>query len=139
MQHLFMMPQARSAILSAEPTNSRHEETLRELQRMFAYLLVSVSKLNQTFRRSSAYRKIWFQESERKAYNPKSFCKVYQMDHKPLNTGEQKDMAEFFIDVVSKLEEMSPELRSLVKSLFGGIISNNVVSLVSSSFQQLGP
>ncbi|XP_052133303.1 ubiquitin carboxyl-terminal hydrolase puf isoform X2 [Frankliniella occidentalis] len=107
MQHLYMMPQARTSILGAVPTDSKHEQTLRELQRMFAYLL----------------------ESERKAYNPRSFCKVYTMDHQPLNTGEQKDMAEFFIDLVSKLEEMTPELKKLVKSLFGGVISNNVVSL----------
>lgn len=52
------------------------------------------------------------------------------MDHQPLNTAEQKDMAEFFIDLVSKLEEMTPELKELVKNLFGGVISNNVVSLV---------
>ena len=52
------------------------------------------------------------------------------MDHQPLNTGEQKDMAEFFIDVVSKLEEMTPELQKLVKTLFCGVTSNNVVSLV---------
>lgn len=122
MQHLYMMPFARAAILAAnkEPGEdggydgamSRHEPTLRELQRMFAYLM----------------------ESERKAYNPRGFCKVYQMDHKPLNTGEQKDMAEFFIDLVSKLEEMSPELRSLVRSLFCGVTSNNVVSLVSAAY-----
>ncbi|XP_063231242.1 ubiquitin carboxyl-terminal hydrolase 34 isoform X2 [Bacillus rossius redtenbacheri] len=108
MQHLYMMPQARSSILRARcDASSKHEHTLRELQRMFAYLL----------------------ESERKAYNPRSFCKVYTMDHQPLNTGEQKDMAEFFIDLVSKLEEMTPELKKLVKTLFGGVISNNVVSL----------
>jgi len=57
------------------------------------------------------------------------------MDHQPLNTGEQKDMAEFFIDLVSKLEEMTPELKNLVKTLFGGVISNNVVSLVSDLMQ----
>lgn len=74
---------------------------------------------------------IFYQESERKTYNPRSFCKVYTMDHQPLNTAEQKDMAEFFIDLVSKLEEMTPELKELVKNLFGGVISNNVVSLVS--------
>ncbi|XP_039283222.1 ubiquitin carboxyl-terminal hydrolase 34 isoform X3 [Nilaparvata lugens] len=108
MQHLYMMPQARLEILRAQcdPT-SKHQLTLHELQRMFAYLL----------------------ESERKAYNPRSFCKVYTMDHQPLNTGEQKDMAEFFIDLVSKLEEMTPELKKLVKTLFGGVISNNVLSL----------
>jgi len=49
-------------------------------------------------------------ESERKMYNPQSFCKVYTMDHQPLNTGEQKDMTEFFTDLITKLEEMGPEL-----------------------------
>ncbi|CAD6995071.1 unnamed protein product [Ceratitis capitata] len=107
-QHLYMMPQARAAILNVPPTGAqKHGPTLLELQRMFAYLL----------------------ESERKAYNPRSFCRVYQMDHQPLNTGEQKDMAEFFIDLVSKLEEMTPELKDLVKRLFCGTLSNNVVSL----------
>ncbi|XP_037090627.1 ubiquitin carboxyl-terminal hydrolase puf-like, partial [Pollicipes pollicipes] len=108
MQHLYMMPQARASILQAPVDNKcEHGMTLRELQRMFAYLM----------------------ESERKAYNPRSFCKVYTMDHRPLNTGEQKDMAEFFIDLVSKLEEMTPELKRLVKQLFCGQITNNVVSL----------
>lgn len=62
---------------------------------------------------------------------------MYTMDHQPLNTAEQKDMAEFFIDLVSKLEEMTTELKELVKNLFGGVISNNVVSLVrfSQKFQ----
>lgn len=43
-------------------------------------------------------------------------------------------MAEFFIDLVSKLEEMTPELKKLVKTLFCGVLSNNVVSLVSVMF-----
>ncbi|KAK9875298.1 hypothetical protein WA026_007696 [Henosepilachna vigintioctopunctata] len=107
MQHLYMMPQTRASILAADTEKSKHESTLKELQRMFAYLL----------------------ESERKAYNPRSFCKVYTMDHQPLNTAEQKDMAEFFIDLVSKLEEMTPQLKDVIKNLFCGIISNNVVSL----------
>lgn len=108
-QHLFMTPQTRDAILSISTDPQKHKATLYELQRMFAYLM----------------------ESERKAYCPRSFCRVYQMDHQPLNTGEQKDMAEFFIDLVSKLEEMTPELKTLVKRVFCGVISNNVVSLVS--------
>ena len=42
MQHLYMMPQARTSILRAKcDNNSKHAHTLRELQRMFAYLLVS--------------------------------------------------------------------------------------------------
>ena len=32
------------------------------------------------------------------------------MDKQPLNTGEQKDMTEFFTDLISKMEEMSPSL-----------------------------
>lgn len=43
MQHLYMMPQARASILSADTDEAKHESTLKELQRMFAYLLVSIS------------------------------------------------------------------------------------------------
>uniref|UniRef100_A0A4W3GN70 Ubiquitin carboxyl-terminal hydrolase 34 n=1 Tax=Callorhinchus milii TaxID=7868 RepID=A0A4W3GN70_CALMI len=64
-----------------------------------------------------------------KSYNPRPFCKTYTMDKQPLNTGEQKDMTEFFTDLITKIEEMSPDLKNTVKSLFGGIITNNVVSL----------
>lgn len=32
------------------------------------------------------------------------------MDKQPLNTGEQKDMTEFFTDLITKIEEMSQEL-----------------------------
>ena len=47
MQHLYMMPQARTSILRAKcDNNSKHEHTLRELQRMFAYLLVSGNKIH---------------------------------------------------------------------------------------------
>ncbi|KAL3873492.1 hypothetical protein ACJMK2_036602 [Sinanodonta woodiana] len=108
MQHLYMIPQARQSVLQAKHSSqTKHEGTLVELQKMFAYL----------------------QESERKAYNPRGFCKAYTMDKQPLNTGEQKDMTEFFIDLITKLEEMSFEMKKLVKSLFGGVITNNVVSL----------
>lgn len=107
-QQLYMIPAARDGILtSSVGDGGKHPMTLQELQRMFAYL----------------------RDSERKAYNPLSFCKTYEMDHQPLNTGEQKDMAEFFIDLLSKMEEMSPELKNVVKKLFCGTLTNNVVSL----------
>lgn len=35
------------------------------------------------------------------------------MDKQPLNTGEQKDMTEFFTDLITKIEEMSQELVSI--------------------------
>ena len=107
-QQLYMIPQARACVLRSQLLNeAKHKSTLQELQKMFAYL----------------------RESERKAYNPLSFCKTYQMDHQTLNTGEQKDMAEFFIDLLSKMEDMSPDLKTIVKKLFCGTLTNNVVSL----------
>ena len=108
LQHLFMIPDVRKTVLAASVSDEiKHEQILYELQRMFAAL----------------------QESERKSYSPRSFCKVYTMDHELLNTGEQKDMTEFFTDLISKFEEMSEDLKNMVKTLFGGTLSNNVVSL----------
>ena len=66
-QQLYMIPAARDGILtSSVGDGGKHPMTLQELQRMFAYL----------------------RDSERKAYNPLSFCKTYEMDHQPLNTGK---------------------------------------------------
>lgn len=108
MQHLFMLTEVRNCIVSTHLSSViKHESILRELQKMFIFL----------------------QESERKAYSPKSFCKVYTMDHQPLNICEQKDMTEFFTDVISKLEEMTIDLKDVVKRNFRGLQSNNVVSL----------
>jgi hypothetical protein len=36
---------------------------------------------------------------------------------------------EFFIDLVSKMEDMTPDTKGVVKSLFSGTLTNNVVSL----------
>lgn len=84
-QQLFMIPIARKAILEAPLSrDNKHHPILKEVQKMFANLQCSL----------------------RKAYNPRSFCKTYTMDKQPLNTGEQRDMTEFFTDFVSKLEEM---------------------------------
>ncbi len=89
MQHLYMINEAPIKILNAKVSieGKRYENMLSELPKIFAYLL----------------------ESERKSYNPKNFCKVYTKDNKPLNTAEQKDMTEFITDLISKIEEMSPE------------------------------
>uniref|UniRef100_A0A8C7W9I2 Ubiquitin carboxyl-terminal hydrolase 34 n=1 Tax=Oncorhynchus mykiss TaxID=8022 RepID=A0A8C7W9I2_ONCMY len=99
-QQLYMIPEARQAVFTAKVS-----------------LLNTVLLLRPLF------------ESERKAYNPRPFCKTYTMDKQPLNTGEQKDMTEFFTDLITKIEEMSQDLKNTVKTLFGGVITNNVVSL----------
>lgn len=99
-------------------------------------------------------------DSERHAYNTVSFCGHYSMDKKPLNTNEQKDMSEFFTDLVSNLEECVPcehpltaaqaqaqvvpghpdFLRHTMRYLFNGVITNLVLSLecphVSRSFEE---
>ncbi|KAK6998655.1 ubiquitin carboxyl-terminal hydrolase 34-like isoform X2, partial [Biomphalaria glabrata] len=118
-QQLFMIPRLRQSILQFQADDSGpHAAMMMELQRMFAYL----------------------QESERRAYNPKSFCKTYTMDRCPLNTGEQKDMQEFFTDIITKLEETSSEMKTVIKEMFGGETTNNVVSLdcshVSRTFEE---
>uniref|UniRef100_A0A1I8I8U7 USP domain-containing protein n=1 Tax=Macrostomum lignano TaxID=282301 RepID=A0A1I8I8U7_9PLAT len=105
LQHLFMIPQAREALLQAcNPV--KHAEILAELKKLFAFL----------------------QESQRRALNPRGFCRVYSMNRQSLNTGEQKDMTEFFNDLIAKLEEMTPELKTAVKDLFCGVLTNSVVS-----------
>ena len=121
MQQLYMIKEARECILKSKPLSlctkedeisskcmPKYDKILSELKRMFAYL----------------------QESEKKAYNPREFCKVYTMNQQPLNTAEQKDMQEFFTDLISKLESTSNvELKDLIKQLFGGTITNLVISL----------
>lgn len=55
MQQLFMIKEARQCILNTSQVgNGKYDQMLHELKRMFAYL----------------------QESQRKAYNPREFCKV---------------------------------------------------------------
>ncbi|XP_076442216.1 ubiquitin carboxyl-terminal hydrolase 34-like isoform X2 [Babylonia areolata] len=119
LQFIFMVPEMREAILQAKLSECvRHHDILRELQKMFAFL----------------------QESERKAYNPRSFCKMYNMGNQPLNTGEQKDMQEFFTDLLTKMEEMTPTLKVKINEMFRGVITNSVVSLdcphVSRTFEE---
>uniref|UniRef100_A0A914WTS4 USP domain-containing protein n=1 Tax=Plectus sambesii TaxID=2011161 RepID=A0A914WTS4_9BILA len=107
LQHLFMIPQCRVAILNFDPSKAqKHVGELVEMQKLFAFL----------------------NESKRKAYDPRELCKSYHMDGVVLNTAEQKDMTEFFTDCITKLEEMGPELRDMVRQLFCGVMVNSVVS-----------
>lgn len=52
------------------------------------------------------------------------------MDKQPLNTGEQKDMTEFFTDLIGKIEEMSPALVRNVMCLLDLSGSGECVKLV---------
>ena len=135
MQQLFAIKEVRACILRSNSSLKTITEESCEDQK----LTESTNKTVQSNTNKEAYDKIlielkrmfaFLQESERKAYNPKEFCKFYTMDQQPLNTAEQKDMQEFFTDLISKLEETSnTELKHLIKSLFGGVITNLVISL----------
>ena len=109
MQHLYMIPEVRKTVLEALPINEKNASAnaLHEMQRMFAFLL----------------------DSERKAYSPDPFCRVYEMNNQPLNPTEQKDMMEYFSDLVTKMEDMSPSMKEMVHRLFTGTNCNTVVSL----------
>ncbi len=52
------------------------------------------------------------------------------MDKQPLNTGEQKDMAEFFTDLLSKLEEMDSNLVNIFNFIY---LSQSAFDLVKMS------
>lgn len=76
----------------------------------------------------------YLKESECKAYNPRPFCKTYTMDKQPLNTGEQKDMTEFFTDLITKIEEMSPELVSYWEGAKGSLKSYRFARISLTEF-----
>lgn len=104
LQHLFMIPDCRKLILECT------ESALKwfgKLQSIFSFL----------------------QFSERSGLNPKAFCAVYEMNKQVINTGEQKDMSEFFSDLIGKLETVSSTLKNGIKNLFGGESSSYIVSL----------
>uniref|UniRef100_A0A1I8FBH1 Protein kinase domain-containing protein n=1 Tax=Macrostomum lignano TaxID=282301 RepID=A0A1I8FBH1_9PLAT len=48
-----------------------------------------------------------YTRANRRALNPRGLSAVYSMNRQSLNTGEQKDMTEFFNDLIAKLEEMT--------------------------------
>lgn len=130
MQQLFAIKEARDCIINSTPTLSSQQKSEEannnEIQKSESKKREAYDKILIELRRMFSF----LQESERKAYNPKEFCKFYTMDQQPLNTAEQKDMQEFFTDLISKLEETSNvELKKLIKSLFGGVITNLVISL----------
>ena len=138
MQQLFAIKEARDCILRSSCQQSDKQESLKSNE-VLTDSSNGAMATKETKSKKEVYDKIlaelkrmfaFLQESGRKAYNPKEFFRFYPMDQQPLNTTEQKDMQEFFTDLISKLEETSnTELKELIKSLFGGIITNLVISL----------
>lgn len=138
MQQLFAIKEARDCILRSKFQQAEQEEE-KEAASATSTAITKTASSTKNYKDKDVYDKIlmelkrmfaFLQESERKAYNPKEFCRFYTMDQQPLNTAEQKDMQEFFTDLISKLEETSnTELKELIKSLFGGTITNLVISL----------
>lgn len=85
MQQFFMIPQFRYGILSVpDRSPDKNESLLYQLQAIFVNL----------------------QESEKKFYDPKSFCRAYKPDGQPVNPSIQMDVDEFFNMLFDKLETL---------------------------------
>jgi ubiquitin C-terminal hydrolase len=113
MQQFHMIPQFRQKLLKVpsvykEDAQDRSENMLWELQSIFASL----------------------QESEKKFYDPSSFCKSYKYEGQPMNPGVQMDVDEFFLHLLDKLETLTKgtEQEQLLKTFFGGNVAHQIVS-----------
>lgn len=58
------------------------------------------------------------------------------MDKQPLNTGEQKDMTEFFTDLITKMEEMSQELVKNIIQITNFLSQINIAVQKNSTYQE---
>lgn len=85
MQQFYMIPNFRNGLLSSEiniNTDPQLENVLYQMQTMLAHL----------------------QESQKKFYDTREFCKSYKYDGQPINPSIQMDANEFFMTLFDKLE-----------------------------------
>lgn len=107
LQQLFMVPELGEALMTADILESApHAKMLQELQLLFVRLAFG----------------------EWRALSPENLGKVYQMCGAALNLHEQTDMAEFFIDLVGKIEEGSPSLAKSIDAICRGTFCQSIVS-----------
>jgi ubiquitin C-terminal hydrolase len=104
LQNLFMMPSFRAGIMNAPAEDG----LLRQLQLLFASL----------------------QHSDRQYINPKELCAAYtDWEGQPIDVKEQKDVFEFAITFMDKLESLlkgSP-LEQHINQHFGGLQANEFI------------
>jgi ubiquitin carboxyl-terminal hydrolase 34 len=109
MQQFYMIPEFRRGILTApDRQEDKRESLLHQFQAIFTYL----------------------QESEKKFYDPKDFCKAYKYDGQPMNPAVQMDADEFFNMLFDKVETLlkgSPQ-DHILKNFFGGTMLNQIIS-----------
>lgn len=68
--------------------------------------------------------------SDKKAYNPKSFCLSFKdYEGNPTNVSQQMDIDEFSGILFDRIENQlkSTKNSSLIKDTFGGIYSNEII------------
>jgi ubiquitin C-terminal hydrolase len=111
LQQFFMIKPFRHQLLqvrkaAAEGGGSLEEGMMRELQLMFSHML----------------------ESERRAYEPSTFCERYEGG--PINVVEQQDVDEFLLHFVDKLEEKLKATThpDILAHHFGGVLVNQLIS-----------
>jgi len=104
LQNLFMMPSFRAGIMDAPP----NDPLLKQLQHLLASL----------------------QHSDRQYINPKDLCAAYtDWEGNSVNVGEQKDVFEFAITFMDKLEGMlkGTQQANLINQHFGGLQANELI------------
>jgi len=107
-QQLFMIPSFRKQIIEVEhkPIN-KEDNILYQLQLLFTSLM----------------------SSQRIVYNPLSFLKTINIDNRPFNPYEQKDVDEFLIYLFDKLEQelKNTKQEKLIKDTFKLTIANEII------------
>eukprot|EP01130_Rhizamoeba_saxonica_P002958 TRINITY_DN1299_c0_g2_i1.p1 TRINITY_DN1299_c0_g2~~TRINITY_DN1299_c0_g2_i1.p1 ORF type:complete len:2014 (+),score=509.93 TRINITY_DN1299_c0_g2_i1:1-6042(+) len=107
-QQLYLIPEFRQALLTVKDNSEDLEDSmLFQLQTLFAHL----------------------QESEKRYYDPISFCKTYKdFDGQPVNLMEQQDANEFFNVVFDKLEGILQDDREYaLRNIFQGQFCNQLI------------
>lgn len=117
LQQFYMLPSLRYGILNIKQDDIKKDSLLHQLQNIFSFL----------------------QESEKLAYEPFGFCNSYKdADGKPINVHLQQDVDEFFNLLCQRLEAQlkgTPH-STLLSSIFGGKISNEIRSVEKVHFQR---
>jgi ubiquitin carboxyl-terminal hydrolase 34 len=116
MQQFYMIPEFRYKLLSvlSEEDSKEVPEGSKELQEKKEKL-----KDNMLYQLQTMLSNL--QESEKRFYDTKDFCKAYKPDGQPVNPTIQMDADEFFNMLFDKLEHLlreSKQVSELLKTSF---------------------
>jgi len=102
-----MVPQFRASLLAVDDKSDNPvDSVLSQLQSLFTHL----------------------QESEKKFYDPTTFCRAFKQDGKPMDPNVQMDVDEFLNFLFDKLESLikgTPQ-EQVLKQFFGGSLVHQI-------------